>query len=266
MATYEITSKDGTRIAIWCSGAGPALLLVHGAVADHSTTWRLVLPQLERRFTVHAMDRRGRGGSGDAREYALQREAEDVAAVVDAIGEPVNLLGHSYGGLCALEASLLTTNLRSLVLYEAVPLRGSDSVGPEVIHRLEATLEAGDVEGMLCAFLREVACASHEEVELMRSDDVGWGRRLRNAPTIPRELRVVERYAFAPQRFAGLRVPSLLMVGEGSPEHERESADAVAAALPDARAVLLPGQQHLAMYADPDLFVRETARFVDAPR
>jgi len=95
----RITSRDGTPIAAWRSGQGPALLLVHGTVADHSTTWRLARHELEQRFTIYAMDRRGRGGSGDAPDYALQREAEDVAAVVDSIGEPVNLLGHSYGAL-----------------------------------------------------------------------------------------------------------------------------------------------------------------------
>jgi hypothetical protein len=73
-----VTSPDGTRIAFWRSGQGPPLLLVHGATADHTTTWRLVLPELERRFTVYAMDRRGRGGSGDGTAYELRLEAEDV--------------------------------------------------------------------------------------------------------------------------------------------------------------------------------------------
>ena len=77
------TSRDGTRIAFWRSGGGPPLLLVHGVIADHTTTWRYVLPSLEQRFSVYAMDRRGRGGSGDAERYALAREAEDVAAAAD---------------------------------------------------------------------------------------------------------------------------------------------------------------------------------------
>jgi peptide-methionine (S)-S-oxide reductase len=85
MAT--ITSKDGTRIAYSRSGSGPPLVLVHGTTADH-TRWARVLPELEPHFTVYAMDRRGRGGSGDAADYAIEREFEDVAAVVDAIGDP----------------------------------------------------------------------------------------------------------------------------------------------------------------------------------
>lgn len=67
------------------------------------------------------MDRRGRGESGDGPAYSLDREAEDVAALVDSIGQPVNVLGHSYGALCAIKAALLTNNIRRLILYEGVP-------------------------------------------------------------------------------------------------------------------------------------------------
>jgi pimeloyl-ACP methyl ester carboxylesterase len=77
-----VTSRDGTPIAFWRGGSGPSLLLVHGATYDHTTAWRFVVPELERQFTVYAMDRRGRGGSGDSPAYELQHEAEDVAAVV----------------------------------------------------------------------------------------------------------------------------------------------------------------------------------------
>jgi len=137
-----VTSRDGTPIAFWRSGHGPPLLLVHGATADHTTTWRFVLSALEDRFTVCAMDRRGRGGSGDSPTYELAREAEDVAAVVDALGQPVNLLGHSYGALCAIEGALCTAGVQRLVLYEGVPLRGANLYPPGVIERLEIMLEA----------------------------------------------------------------------------------------------------------------------------
>jgi pimeloyl-ACP methyl ester carboxylesterase len=92
-------------------------VLVHGTSADHSR-WAPVLPAFEQRYTVCAVDRRGRGGSGDSRDFVMEREFEDVAAVVDSFREPVILLGHSYGGLCALEAALLSRNVRALVIYE----------------------------------------------------------------------------------------------------------------------------------------------------
>ena len=262
---HTVSSRDGTLIAVWRSGHGPPLLLVHGATADHTTTWRSVRSKLELQFTVFAMDRRGRGGSGDASAYDLQREAEDVAAVIDFIGEPTAVLGHSYGGLCAIEASLLTTKLIRLILYESVPLRGVDAYKPGIIDQLEATLAAGDVEGMLVAMFRDLVEMPHEEIELLRSQEA-WAVRLTNARTLPRELKTEERYTFAPDRFAQMRTPTLLLVGGDSPSRELRNAEGVAAALPDARVVVLAGQQHVAMHTAPELFVAEVVRFLEQER
>jgi pimeloyl-ACP methyl ester carboxylesterase len=99
----KVTSKDGTSIASWQSGSGPPLVLVHGTTRDHYA-WDQVLPALSQQFTVYAVDRRGRGASEDGPIYTIEREFEDIAAVVDSFS-PVNLLGHSYGGICSLEAA-----------------------------------------------------------------------------------------------------------------------------------------------------------------
>jgi pimeloyl-ACP methyl ester carboxylesterase len=258
-----ITSVDGTGIAVWRSGAGPPLLLVHGATADHTTTWRSVLPALERRFTIHAMDRRGRGGSGDAPAYALQREAEDVAAVIDSIAEPVTVLAHSYGALCALEAALLTTNLRSLGLYEGVYLRGADNYPPGLVARLNGLLEAGAVEDMLTTMLRELVLMPAEEIELLRSRQDAWARRLTNVATLPRELEADSSYVFDPGRFAAMRTPTTMLVGGDSPPRELENARRVAGALPVAHVVVLPGQQHAAMHTAPELFAGAVVRLLE---
>jgi pimeloyl-ACP methyl ester carboxylesterase len=257
-----VTSRDGTRIAFWRGGSGPPLLLVHGGTYDHTAAWRFVVPELERQFTVYAMDRRGRGGSSDSPTYELQREAEDVAAVVDSVGEPVNVLGHSYGALCVVEAALLTANLRRLILYEGVPLRGSDNYPPGMIERLEALLQAGDAEGMLITMMREVIQRPPEEIELLRSQQEDWAARLRNAPTIPREMRGEQGYVFVPERFRYLRTPALLLVGGNSPPVELKNAKGVSDALPDARVVLLSGQRHTAMITAPDVLISEVVRFL----
>jgi pimeloyl-ACP methyl ester carboxylesterase len=259
-----IASRDGTPIAYWRSGDGPALLLVHGATADHSTTWRLVREDLEKRFTVYAMDRRGRGDSGDGPAYELQREAEDVAAVVDAIGEPVHVLGHSYGALAAIEAARLTPNIHRLILYEGVPLRGAELYPPGPQQRFEALLEAGDHEELLVAMYRDLVGMPPEEIELIRSQRDAWARRVANVPTMPRELAEEQAYVFEPGRFAHVRAPTLLLVGGDSPPREMENARGVAAALADARVVVLPGQQHAAMYTAPTEFVGEVVRFLEA--
>lgn len=261
-----VTSPDGTPIAYWRSGSGPPLLLVHGATAAHDTTWRIVGPLLAERHTVHAMDRRGRGGSGDTAPYHLQREAEDVAAVVDAValatGGPVDVLGHSYGGLSALEAALLTPHIGRLILYESVPLRGAGLYPPGIAERLEALLEAGDVEGALVTMYRDLVEMPPEEIEMLRAQRDAWETRLANVPSMPRELRAEQAYVFLPERFRAMRAPTLLLVGEDSPPREHDNARGVAAGLRDARVTILPGQQHAAMYMAPDLFVAEVLRFL----
>jgi pimeloyl-ACP methyl ester carboxylesterase len=258
-----VTSTDGTRIAFWSSGEGPPLLLVHGATADHTTTWRFVLPQLKRRFTVYAMDRRGRGASGDSPSYDLRREAEDIAAVVESIGEPVNLLGHSYGALCALEAARLTSGLRRLILYEGIPVRGRDYYPAGAIRHLEALLRKGALEQMLLSFFRDVVEMPPEDLALLRSNEEAWGVRVANVARLPRELAAEQAYEFDPKRYRGVPTPTLVLVGGESPARLREDGRAVAEGLPDARLATLDGQQHAAMYSDPELFVSEVVRFLE---
>lgn len=258
-----ITSKDGTLIAFERSGKGPPLVLVHGTTADH-TRWKPVLPQLERHFTVYAVDRRGRGGSGDAPVYAIENEFDDVAAVVDAIGEPVLLLGHSYGALCALEASLRTRNLRKLVLYEP-PVRTAGSLYPPgAAERLQALLDAGEADSVVATFFREVVRAPDDELAMLRSLP-NWPARVAAAHTIPRELRINDDYRFEQARFVAMRVPTLLLLGGSSPPMFQDAIEAVRAALPDARVAVMPGQQHAAINTAPDLFLREVLGFFLEP-
>ena len=263
MAQESVTSGDGTPIAYERSGAGPPLVLVHGTSADH-TRWKPVLPTFEEHFTVYAVDRRGRGGSGDSEDYSIELEFGDLAAVVDSIGEPAYLLGHSYGALCALEASLLTRNIRKLVLYEP-PVRvvGEETVPYEVVDRLEALLEAGDRDGVVATMLREVAEVPPEAVEHMRSLPA-WQAREAAAHTIPRELRAQETYRFDPKRFGDLGVPMLFLKGGESPDTFEEGERAVGEALPNSRIVVMPGQGHVAMDTGTDLFTMEVLRFLES--
>jgi pimeloyl-ACP methyl ester carboxylesterase len=258
----SVTSKDGTPIAYWRSGEGPPLVLVHGTAADHGR-WAPVLPAFEERFSVCAVDRRGRGGSGDSDYYAIEREFEDVAAVVDSVGEPTILLGHSYGALCALEAALLTRNVRKLVLYEpGIEVAGQKIYPQEVIERLEALLEAGDRDGVVATFMREVAGLPPETVEHMRSQPA-WQALVAPAHTIPRELRAGKAYRLNPERFGDLWVPTLLLSGGESPAALRKAAEAVKETLSDSRIVVMAGQGHAAMDTRTDLFTTEVLRFVE---
>ncbi len=216
----KVLSRDGTPIAVWRSGEGPPLVLIHGAAADHNR-WAPVLPALEERFTVFAVDRRGRGSSGDATDYALEREYEDVVAVVESAGEGVNVLGHSYGGICAVEAALLTDKIRKLVLYE--PPMGFLKSPPHVVERLQTLLEEGRRDELLGCFMQEVAGLPSDQVELMRSLPA-WKARLDAADTIPREERASREYVFDQGRFPDLEVPTLYLQGGDSSEPFKAAA------------------------------------------
>jgi pimeloyl-ACP methyl ester carboxylesterase len=257
----KVVSNDGTLIAYALSGAGPPLVLIHGTTADH-TRWAPVLPPLEQRFAVYALDRRGRGGSGDTEPYALQREVEDVAAVIGSIGGPVDVLAHSFGAICALEAALLTPNIRKLILYEP-PLPGPKaSIPPETRARMRAYLASGDNDNAIATFLLEVAQVPPDEVALMRSLP-SWEGRVAAAHTILRELESIEALPqFDAKRFEKLKTPTLLLLGGASPAGYDQSIKLIHAILSNSRIVVLPGQRHQAMNTAPELFLGEVLAFL----
>ena len=263
---HEVLSADGTRIAYQQVGQGPPLVLVHGTGAS-AARWQRVMRALAEHFTVCAMDRRGRGGSGDSAAYAIEREFEDIAALVAALSEPVNLLGHSYGAICALEAARLVPNLRRLILYEPpIPVEGAGLfVAPSsTIERLEALLAAGDRAGVLTTFMREIVRMSADELDLFQASPF-FPARMAAAHTLPREVRAHSIYRFQPGHFKDFRVPTRLLRGGDSPAYFRDAIELVAASLPQAEVVVLPGQQHIAMDTAPELFVGAVREFLEAP-
>lgn len=255
-----VTSRDGTPIAYWRSGSGPPLLLVHGTSADHRR-WAPITPRFGEHFAVYTIDRRGRGGSGDAIEYGILREAEDVAAVVAALGAPVDVLGHSYGGLCSLEAALLTDQVRRLVLYEPPIPAGVPTSPPGMLDRFRDLVNDGEFEAALELFFREVVRMPEHEFTLYRQLPM-WQERIRLVPTILREQLAEEAYRFDATRFADLHVPTLFLLGGDSPPLFRQATEIADAALPASRIVIMPGQQHIAMDTAPDVFVGEVIRFL----
>lgn len=258
-----IQSKDGTLIAYEKSGQGPALVLVHGTAADH-TRWESVLGPLQEKYTVYAVDRRGRGSSGDNLPYEVEREFEDIATLVDSIPGPVNLLGHSFGAIVSLEAARLTNNLEKLTLYEPPITISEESFYPAgIVETINLQLDAGDNAGVVEAFLREVPRVPPQELELLKSSP-SWQSRVNAAHTIPREMQVSEAgYRFDEDDFTDLNIPTLLLLGGESPSFFREAVYMLEEDLPNARVVILPGQQHVAMNSAPALFLKEVMRFLD---
>ncbi len=258
-----LVSKDGTRIAYERKGEGPPLLLVHGTGIDH-TYWDPVLPELEPHFTVYSLDRRGRGQSGDKQPYAIEREFEDVAALVESIPGNVFMVGHSYGALCSLEAARLTSRITKMVLNEpAMYTTVEVSYPADAPGRFLDHLAASEPEEALLV-LYEASGVSSAEIAFRKSLP-NWQARIQAVPSIPREILSVRNYSFEPSRFTELKIPILLLLGGESDPVYRAAIEAVHAALPQSRLVVLPGQKHDAAITAPELFVHEVTRFCLEP-
>ncbi len=182
-----VTSPDGTAIAFERTGSGPPLVLVHGSgVSDHRR-WEIagVRAALAEQVTVYALDRRGRGESGDAPDYSLENEVEDVVSVVDTIDEPVTLLGHSYGANIALEASLRTDAIEKLILYEpGIAVGDHEFSSAEAVAEMNELLTEGENEEALLVFLREIGKLTPAEIDAFRSDS-SWQNRVEGPTRSP---------------------------------------------------------------------------------
>jgi pimeloyl-ACP methyl ester carboxylesterase len=256
----KVTSKDGTTIAFRKSGSGPPLLLIHGTTADHRR-WSGILPALEQHFSVYSMDRRGRGESSDSPGYDIMREAGDVATVLEHIGEPAFVLGHSYGAVCALEGALLSDKIRRLILYEPPIPTGVPMYPGNLPDRMQALIDRDSLEAGLELFMREVVRMPEPELKAYRQLPM-WKVRIKIAPTIPRELAIDRSYQFDPNRFTHYQVPILLLLGGDSPDLFRRAVEVLDSALTNSTVITLPGQQHVAMDTNPELFMREVLQFL----
>ncbi|MDP9482232.1 MAG: alpha/beta hydrolase [Chloroflexota bacterium] len=262
------TSADGTPIAWFRSGDGPPLVLVHGATADH-TAWRTAGPLLATSHTLYAIDRRGRGASGDTATYAIAREYEDVAAIVDAValaeGRPVDVVGHSFGGRVGLGAALLTPHLRRLVVYEGAPAPDGRSFhGTAVMNRLETLAADDDRAGLLAYFLATVVGMTTDELAAYRLEPT-WRARVEAAPTIVREMWAEATEEAGPERYAGFRSPVLQLIGSESGALFTDGTWALDRLLPNGRVVVIPGARHAAHHTHPERFVHEVRTFLHDP-
>lgn len=257
----EVRTRDGASLAVWTDGAGPPVVLVHGSLGDH-TGFAALVGELKGDFETFAMDRRGFGATPDTEPYSIVREFEDVATVVDTVaaesGNPVTLVGHSFGANCAMGAASLSTNVAHLVLYE--PSFGL--VAPvHSIERVEAELAAGNREGAVMLVLVDTLEMTPDEVEALRATP-RWPILLAGAPTMPREARAESAWVYTPGVFDAITAPTLMLVGSESPPSFLAATVSAAAAIPDAVIRVLPGQGHLAHRTEPGMVAGLIGRFV----
>ena len=248
---HTVASNDGTPIAFDEYGAGRPVILVPGATQhraiDSGTTDLAGLLGATHR-AVH-YDRRGRGDSGDTTPYDVQREVDDIAALLDHVGGEAVLYGMSSGAVLALHAARRLSGVTGLALYEP-PFVVDDSrpsVAADYLERLEEHLARGRRGEAARMFLVDCALVPAEVVDGMAASPF-WPVLEGVAPTLPYDARVMgDTMAGAPlpaDAFADITVPTLVLAGGESARWLQTTARQVADRLPDARFVLLEGQGH----------------------
>ena len=244
-----VTSTDGTRIGYSAVGSGPALILIDGALC-----WRASGPsgplaeQLKDRFTVYTYDRRGRGESGDTRPYAVDREVEDLAALIDAAGGSAAVYAISSGVGLALAAANAGLPISKMVLYEfPIVTDSSRQIDPAYAKVMDQLLASGDNVGAVKHFMRNVGVPGFG---MFMMGLMGMFRKLAPvAPTLAYDTKLVTPFwtnrAPASGTWPLVTMP-VLDVGGGKSDPWMQSAQlAISRALPNATHKTLPGQNHM---------------------
>ena len=247
-APQVVTSRDGTRIAYDKAGEGPALLVVTGALATRAMSAELA-QLLAQHFTVYTYDRRGRGDSGDTKPYSVEREVEDIAALIDAAGGSAYVYGKSSGGALALQAAAsLDDKVKKLAIYE-VPYSDAEGAArewKEFTPKIDGLLAANRRTDAVAAFLGFVGMPD-EAVAKMKASPA-WAGMEAMAPTLAYDNAVVGDDRSVPVDVAGrIRVDTLVMDGgasQGPMPFMKATADKLGKAIPNARRRTLEGQGH----------------------
>lgn len=242
----EATSRDGTRIAFERSGRGPAVILVDGALCSRAAgPMRPLAALLAPRFTVYAYDRRGRGESGDTQPFAVEREVEDLAALIDTAGGAAGVYGASSGAALALRAaSQLGPKIRKVAGYEA-----PYDADPAARQRLRAyamdlgeALAAGRRGDAVALFMTLVGTPADHVAGMRRSPY--WSALEAVAPTLAYDSAILGDGAPPLDLAASIAAPALLLNGGASLAFMGASADALAKVMPRAQRRILPDQRH----------------------
>ena len=244
----KVTSKDGTSIGYETVGEGPLVVFVLGATqyrgVDQSTP-RLA-QMLAESFTALLYDRRGRGESGNTEPFAVAREVEDIAALIEANGGKASLVGFSSGAVLAIEATAaLGDRVERVIAYEP-PINPAEplEVARAELEAMEALKARGDGEAAMVRFMSTVGMPP-EQLEGFKASPA-WPAFTAVGTTIAHDLRAVfeGRETGMPSRWRSATQPALIVNGDRSYPFMAESADAIAEALPDGRRVTLAGEDH----------------------
>jgi pimeloyl-ACP methyl ester carboxylesterase len=244
-------SPDGTPIAYDAVGDGPPVILVGGAFSFRRYKSCLQLVDLlAPRFTVVNYDRRGRGDSGDAATYAVEREIEDLAVLVEEAGGRADVFGISSGGVLTLRAAAAGVPIGRAVVYQPpFTVDASGHLPPDdFAQRLDELVASGSRGAAASYFMREGMGAPRALVGVLRVARPIWRNLEAVAPTLRYDYAVmngtVHGHPLPREPWASIATPTLVVDGSKSPASLRAAADALAARLPHAERLTLAGQSH----------------------
>jgi pimeloyl-ACP methyl ester carboxylesterase len=245
-----VTSADGTTIAYETHGTGPVVVLVDGAMCYRdSGPNRDLARALADDFTVHLYDRRGRGESGDTAPWSIDREIDDLAAVLTAAGGRASLVGTSSGAVLAADAANRLDGITKMVLYEPPFIVDGTRAPREAtfIADTEDLVARGDRSGAVKKFMRHVGVPGF--VVAIMPLTPPWKRLTKVAHTLGYDLRILgdtgRGLPLDAGRWSGVTVPAAVIDGGKSPQYMRNAAKALSEALPKASYRTLPGQTHI---------------------
>jgi pimeloyl-ACP methyl ester carboxylesterase len=240
-----VISRDGTTIAYETCGAGPALILVDGALCSRrfGPTAKLAA-KLAPHHTVYRYDRRGRGESGDTQPYAREREVEDIAALVEAAGGSAYVAGLSSGAALALDAAAGGNGVRKVAAFEP-PFIASQGSRDESGHEsaLRELIVAGRRGAAVKYFMRMVRVPGFAILAMQLMPQV-WPKLKAAAHTLPYDMAVMGDFTVPAARIAAIRVPTLVMNGEKTQQRLKRAVDEIVRVLPSAKRRTLAGQTH----------------------
>jgi pimeloyl-ACP methyl ester carboxylesterase len=239
----KVTSRDGTTIAFDRLGEGPPVILVCGGSVDRMSNAG-VAALLASDFTVFNYDRRGRGDSGDTLPYSVEREVEDIDAVIGAAGGSAHLYGSSSGAGLALEAASSAVPLTKLALWEPPYILDPNFRPPaDQVERYDRMIAEGRRGDAVEYFMSKVVRMPPEFVAQARTQP-WWAATEALAHTLAYDATVMGDYSLPVDRAAAVKVPTIVIAGGASFPFMRETAQALAEALPDGQIRTLEGQEH----------------------
>lgn len=238
-----VTSKDGTTIALDRLGEGPPVVLVCGGSVDRMSDAALA-QELASDFTVLNYDRRGRGDSGDTEPYAIEREIEDIDAVIEEAGGSAFLWGSSSGAVLALLAAEAGLPVTKLAMWEPPYIPEGVPHPPEdQVERYETFVAEGRRGDAVEYFMSKVVGLPPEFVAGARQQPF-WAASEALAHTLAYDARIMGDYTVPMDRAASVKVPALVIAGGADMPWMRDTAQALADALPDGDTRFLDGQGH----------------------